>query len=112
LEALITTNTIAFGQDKENSAWTVGFYLDNAKHRLRSAVEHYKALYNNGLDELLAMFRARGMHDIKVTQYEWEAAHSVLRAILAIIYPKAKLEVKQPSFPEDAWAGIFNNVKK
>jgi hypothetical protein len=41
LASVITNNAITYSDDKRNRDWTISYYLENAKHRIKSA--HLKA---------------------------------------------------------------------
>jgi hypothetical protein len=53
--------------------------------------------------KLLQFLRLRGTLGIELTEYEWESAHYVTRAILKVIAPEAGIEAKEPvARPADA----------
>jgi len=100
LEKVITDNAITFNDDKLNRHWTVEYYLENAKLRLGRAIElsdHYKSTHLHGA--LLPFLRLRGTEGVELTQWEWESAHYVLRAIFNVISPDKLIEAKVPSLP-------------
>jgi hypothetical protein len=102
LETVISTNAITFPDDRRNSAWTVSFYLENAKHRIMAAhhlAEHY--FKGERLDMVLPLVRLKGTNDVKLTRYEWESIHAALRILLKILDPKTKLPVDTPTIPVD-----------
>jgi hypothetical protein len=100
LEKVITDNAITFNDDKLNRHWTVEYYLENAKLRLARAIgfsDHYK--HTELHDTLIRHLRLRGTDGIDLTQWEWESAHYVLRAIFKIIAPEAQIELTIPPLP-------------
>lgn len=98
LQRVVTTNAINFGDDKANSAWSVGYYLDNAKLRLESARIYTQANQQHAsLTEIEPLLGTVGWHDVPMTQYEWEAAHTALRMMFHILYSDSKLPIRQPT---------------
>lgn len=110
LATVIATNSITFPDDRRNSTWTVSFYLENARHRALSAHKRFNEQYKVSVfDDLLPSLKPRGMYDIGMTQYEWEAAHMLLRSILAMVHPQAKLDVEAPVMPKEPFNDFFNS---
>jgi hypothetical protein len=103
LETVVTTNAINFPDDRKNSAWTVSFYLENAKHRLsRGAIIASRNLGLQDEDGVISLLRSSGT-DVAMTRYEWECAHLALRTLFNVITPAAfTLELIQPSSPEQS----------
>jgi hypothetical protein len=100
LASVISTNAITFGDDRRNSAWTVSFYLENAKHRLAQAhdiVSHH--IPDAASNEILPLLRLVGENDISHTRYEWECVHCALRKIFKIIDPASQLTPINPKIP-------------
>jgi len=101
LESVLTNNAITFADDKNNRAWTVSYYLENAKHRLAAAqglAEHY--LKDTRRDKILPLLRLVGTRYVEVTRYEWECVHAAMRIILKILNPNSHLPPLQPKLPE------------
>jgi hypothetical protein len=100
LASVIATNTIGFSDDKRNSAWTVSFYLENAKHRVAAAhqvaAHHMK---NKSLEQVLPRIRLKGTNDVGLTRYEWESIHMALRIILKVLNPEFNLPIDEPTPP-------------
>lgn len=98
LERVVTTNAITFGDDRASSAWSVGYYLDNAKLRLDSACKYSRANQSHpSLEQVEPLLGTVGYHDVSMTQYEWEAAHTALRIMFYVLYPECSLPIKQPT---------------
>jgi hypothetical protein len=100
LESVLTNNAITYTDDKNNRAWTVSYYLENAKHRLAAAealAEHY--LGDTQRDRIMPLLRLKGERDVRLTRYEWECVHSAMRIILKILYPGSKLAHLDPKLP-------------
>lgn len=106
LATVISTNTITFSDDRTNSAWSVGFYLENAKQRLLSAQQlafHHPEgfpLARGNLDGVIRLVRIRG-NEPSHLRYEWESAHTALRILLKIAAPDIVLPVEHPTFPTE-----------
>jgi hypothetical protein len=103
LETVVTTNAINFPDDRRNSAWTVSFYLENAKHRLsQGATIASRHLDLQDYHGVIGLLRQSGT-DVPMTRYEWECAHLALRSLFNVIAPAAfTLELIQPSSPEQS----------
>jgi hypothetical protein len=102
LAKVISTNAIAFGDDLQNSAWTVSYYLEAAKLRISAAhsiAAHH--LPDDSLREIMPLVRLVGTGDVKLTRYEWECAHRAVRVLLKLIYPSCKIEPEPPHLPID-----------
>jgi hypothetical protein len=100
LESVLTNNAITYTDDKTNRAWTVSYYLENAKHRLAAAInlaEHY--LKCKSRDKVLPLLRLVGTRDVALTRYEWECVHAAMRVILKILHPESMLPDLQPKLP-------------
>jgi hypothetical protein len=114
LRRVVTTNAITFGDDKANSAWSVGYYLDNAKLRLDNArkytEENRPAASLADVEPLLGTV---GYHDVPMTQHEWEAAHTALRMMFHVLYPECVLPIKQatPREPQGLEAFMSDEFK-
>lgn len=96
LATVIATNAINFPDDRRNSAWSVSFYLENAKHRLMKAhqiAQHY--MDHESLKKVLPLVRLQGTNDVKLTRYEWECIHRALRIILKVLDPDCNLPIKE-----------------
>lgn len=102
LEKVVSDNAITYTDDKNNRAWSVEYYLENAKFRLTQAVfqlDHVNK--SNELTKNLNPFlRLRGTLGAELTRYEWEAAHYVLRHLLRVLDPTTKLAANPPSAPK------------
>ena len=48
LASVVSDNAITYGDDKRNRAWTVGYYLENAKLQLAAAC-HLASIYKKAL---------------------------------------------------------------
>lgn len=100
LESVLTNNAITYTDDKINRAWTVSYYLENAKHRLAAAMylaEEY--LKDKSLNKVMPLLRLKGERDVALTRYEWECVHAAMRLILKILHPKSTLPPLQPKLP-------------
>jgi hypothetical protein len=70
LENVLTNNVITYTDDKTNRAWTVSYYLENAKHRLAAAMnlaEEY--LRDKSRGKVLPLLRLVGTRDVALTRY-------------------------------------------
>src|SRR6185295_14137336 len=97
---VIATNAITFSDDQANSPWSVTFYLENAKLRLRKANtfawEHLKNPRNtDNLIKVSGYTSVRG-HNVVSLQFEWEAAHSALRILFKSLNPTLALPIRHP----------------
>lgn len=100
LAKVISDNSITFGDDKINRAWTVGYYLDDAKLRVERAsmyADHH--LKTDSRRYVLSNLRLRGTMGISLTEWEWESAHYALRYMLRILDPQTKAVPVQPNAP-------------
>ncbi|MGO4508020.1 hypothetical protein AB4Z51_13460 [Bradyrhizobium sp. 2TAF36] len=98
LQRVVSTNAITFSDDKANSAWSVGYYLDNAKLRLENARKYTQDNQPHpSLPEIEPLLGTVGWHDVPMTQYEWEAAHTALRILFHVLYPDCELPIRQPT---------------
>jgi hypothetical protein len=102
LATVIATNAINLPDDRKNSAWSVSFYLENAKHRLMRAnqvAEHH--IGHKSLKTVLSLVRLTGTDDVKLTRYEWECIHRALRIILKVLDPDCNLPIKELTLPTE-----------
>ncbi|WP_425991075.1 hypothetical protein [Afipia sp. DC4300-2b1] len=100
LAKVISDNSITFGDDKINRAWTVGYYLDDAKLRIERAsayADHH--LKSDSRRFVIHNLRLRGTMGIPLTEWEWESAHFALRYMLRVLDPQTKATPKQPNLP-------------
>ena len=100
LAKVISDNSIQFGDDKINRAWTVGYYLDNAKLRIERAsafADHH--LQTDSRRYVLQHLRIRGTPSVPLTEWEWESAHFALRYMLGISDPTTNAKPTTPSRP-------------
>jgi hypothetical protein len=106
LATVISTNAITFSDDRSNSAWSVGFYLENAKHRILSAQQlalanPYEFSQERGhLPTIERLVHIRG-DQVSHLRYEWQAAHAALRMLLRIEDPRTTLPIKEPVLPTE-----------
>jgi len=101
LERLATSNTITFGDDQKNSAWSVSYYLENAKMRISRGSE--SAISNSphpSLFEIERLIATMGSHDVEFIRHDWESAHSALRMLFRVMDPECKLKIKPPTLPK------------
>jgi hypothetical protein len=94
LASLISTNAITFSDDKRNSAWTCGFYLDAAKARLK----HTDYVLREGMhltpsEAIENLTLIKGHNNVAHTRYEWMCAHRALRILFNTFYIGSGLEV-------------------
>jgi hypothetical protein len=101
LKQLLSTNAITFGDDRKNSAWTVTFYLEDAKLRIGAAYQfllHHLSEEQQttmGLPEVVRYLRLRGRQPVDM-RWEWQAAHTALRILLNSPYTDLKLRIEKP----------------
>lgn len=99
---VITDNAITFPDDKANSHWTVGYYLENGKLRLSSAITYCDAHLGTKLTkDLTASLPLTGALGYEFTRYEWESIHFVLRSLFKTIAPASTLTITPPSPPAE-----------
>jgi len=100
LAKVISDNSITFGDDKINRAWTVGYYLDDAKLRIERASayadHHLKA---DSRRNVIQHLRLRGTLGVSLTEWEWESAHFALRHMLCILDPQTTAKPIPPNSP-------------
>jgi hypothetical protein len=100
LAKVISDNSISFGDDKINRAWTVGYYLDDAKLRIERAsafADHH--LKSDSRRHVVQHLRLRGTMGVPLTEWEWESAHFALRYMLSVLDPKTKVKPIRPNSP-------------
>lgn len=101
LHQVLSTNAITFPDDRTNSAWTVTFYLENAKLRIGAAqqfMHHHLTEEQRStmkLDMVIRYVRLRGRQPVDM-RYEWQAAHTALRLLLNGPYTDLRLPIEQP----------------
>jgi hypothetical protein len=101
LAKVLADNAITFADDKANSHWSVGYYLENAKLRLSLSVNFSDNYYKTKLNPVLMPFlRLKGYRGKELTRYEWESAHYVLRELLQVICPDTNAKPVKPVLPE------------
>jgi hypothetical protein len=102
LAKVISDNSITFGDDKINRAWTVGYYLDDAKLRIERASayadHHLKA---DSRRHVMQYLRLRGTMGVPLTEWEWEweSVHFALRRLLGVLHPNSNVKPIAPSAP-------------
>jgi len=95
LATVISTNAITFADDRRNSAWSLGFYMDTASQRVWSAL----GLAQNHIDgfsykETVAGYMVSFQdQSVPNTRRAWEGLHSVVRILFNALNPGAKLPV-------------------
>jgi hypothetical protein len=102
LSSVITNNAINYTDDKRNRAWTVSYYLENAKYRLKSA--HHNASHHMNhetLSNVLPLLAVKGTEKASLTRYEWESVHMALRIMLKILDPHLTLPIESPTVPNE-----------
>lgn len=98
LAKLVSTNAITFSDDKTNSAWSFGFYLQNAMYRLRSARSVAQSYATPETQSNIHLhIRIHTTNDAPASQYEWEMLHAELRTLFRMLKPDLKLPVELPS---------------
>jgi hypothetical protein len=100
LAKVISDNSITFGDDKINRAWTVGYYLDDAKLRIERAsayADHH--LKTDSRRHVVQHLRLRGTMGAPLTEWEWECAHFALRHMLLILDPQTSVKSIKPNSP-------------
>jgi hypothetical protein len=106
LASVVVDNIIiTYGDDKKNRAWTVGYYLQNAKLRLAAAYE--LSLAHKGESSPIGEWLKRAGHDVELTPYEWESAHAILRILFNTVDTDSILEIRKPTNPSSGTAQFF-----
>jgi hypothetical protein len=105
LANVVSGKIITCGDDKANRAWTVGYYLQNAKLRLGAAYE--LSLAHKGEHSPIVEWLKRKGHDIELTRYEWESAHAILRILFNALNTDSILEIRKPTKPRPGMAQLF-----
>jgi len=96
---VVADNSITYSDDKLNRHWTVGYYLENAKLRLAHSIPILDNFRGTKLTaSLMPSVRLTG-DATELTEYEWECAHYVLRAVFRELWPDSKLEPLRPNLP-------------
>jgi hypothetical protein len=96
LAKVVSDNSITYADDKSTRAWTVGYYLENAKLRLIAAYPLSSA--NRDGRDIRDYLWAQGTYT-ETTRLEWEAVHIELRKILNALPSIHKLPLPTPSGP-------------
>jgi hypothetical protein len=100
LAKVISDNSITFGDDKINRAWTVGYYLDDAKLRIERASAYADHnLKTDSRRHIILSLRLRGTGRVPFTEWEWESAHFALRYMIGILDKDRKAKPIQPNSP-------------
>jgi hypothetical protein len=102
LLSVVTNNAITYSDDKKNRAWTVGYYLSDAKMRLAVAADLMREAMqiSHSLAAMIKWVSATGQSTIE-TQIEWILAHALLRIIFNSLNPSTPLPtVEIPPLPE------------
>jgi hypothetical protein len=94
LATVIENNAITFGDDKRNSPWTFGFYVEAAKWRLK----HADYVLREGLnvtpeENVEQLMQLSGFNMIAYTRYEWMCVHRALRVLFRAFHPGSQLEL-------------------
>ena len=101
LAKVISDNSITFADDKINRHWTVGYYLENAKLRLRQTLSYVDDRKSTTLQTRLGpSLHFRGTENVRLTQYEWECLHHVLGEVLLILHPTSDYQPVRPQMPK------------
>jgi hypothetical protein len=86
LASVVTDNAITYQDDKRNRAWTVGYYLENAKLRLGAAHQIANAHSKYIPPKVPELLRLTGSEPV-LTRYEWESVHSALCLVINALSP-------------------------
>jgi hypothetical protein len=90
LQKVLTTNAINFSDDAASSAWSFGFYLQNASHRLTRGVELYEQYFDDKAPkDISGLLMVSGTPEKGFTRYQWECTHLALRRVFNLIAPIA-----------------------
>ena len=106
LATVVTTNAVNFSDDRNNSPWSVTFYMENAKQRLVAANEflrHYpKSLKGAEVDfaNVIRLVRIKGPTPADM-RYEWTAAHLAFRKLYNGMFATTPLKEEEPTIPFD-----------
>lgn len=101
LSTVLSTNAINFSDDRNNSEWSVTFYLENAKQRLESArafAIEYMAdkVDQNAIKHVELLYRIKA-DQVPGMRYEWEGIHAALRTLFKAFYPQMSLPIVPPN---------------
>ncbi len=91
LKRLVTDNSIQYQDDKNNSAWTVGYYLGNAQIRVKMAWEKLQRspeYQSVAAATPIAVVVETWELNAKQTLFEWEITHNSLRQVMKILKPE------------------------
>jgi len=101
LARVVADNAIAYSDDKTNRAWTVGYYLDNARLRLLAALQIAQLHHPNDeeLKEVPEWLKVIG-DDVELTRYEWDSAYASFCILFNILDYGTKLDPRRPPMPE------------
>lgn len=97
LERVVTNNAITYSDDKNNDAWTFGYYLLNAFYRLRATygvIGSYLSEGDRVLSESLIRIHAAGSS--RHNRHQWESLHAVLRIYYQIVTLDTSLKPEPP----------------
>lgn len=101
LTQVLSTNAITFPDDRTNSAWTVTFYLENAKLRIGAAQQFMHDQLTKEqrsamkLEMVIRYVRLKGREPVDM-RYEWQAAHTALRLLLNGPFTGLELPIEHP----------------
>jgi hypothetical protein len=107
LATVLATNAINFPDDRRNSAWTVSYYLENAKHRIMTAHKFAETCSNEeslkvneeALKNVYHLVRHKGVNGVQFTRWEWEGIHAALRILFKVLNPASQLPIEIPELP-------------
>jgi hypothetical protein len=86
LERVVTINAITFSDDKQNDAWTFGYYILNAMYRLLASQRNLEMFLSEEDKALLArLLRIRATGNRAHNRHQWESLHAVLRIFYKIV---------------------------
>lgn len=89
LAKVIADNAISYADDKSTRAWSVAYYLDNAKFRLDGPSQD---LFQESPN---LTFRHTTHGAASVTRDEWDSVHDYLRVLINKVF-NTGLEIREP----------------
>jgi hypothetical protein len=102
LKKVITTNAIAFQDDLNSSTWSLGFYMENAMHRVLAAHVNVQQVRKDAFfDKAIQNMVAYGDNTVKRTRHEWTGIHKALRETFRLLNPASTLTIDPVTDDDD-----------
>lgn len=103
LKKVITTNSIAFQDDLNSSTWSLGFYMENAIHRVLAAHLNVQEVRKDAFfDKAIQNIVTYHVNTVKRTRREWTGVHKALRETFKLLNPSSTLSIDPVTDDDDS----------